>query len=482
MHLPTGKVGQSGWPAKKVRPKATKGRIFGSSSERRFVVRKLTKSAIFVVCTVIGLWQSTKVAQMYFSFPVRLDIQIAHPDDIWLPAFSLCFSYFPLESKMAALNGDYHGPENHRNAEVYFDPKMAVEDYEKTSASQRDIIANCSIYDDNANGHVPCDTISAVKVQINQGYKCFTWFASDMLTDKDKIRKKYDLDDLVGNQWIRIKVFHLDLIRDLFGISVHYPDETVQPDLGSPSYLEVVRYWFPTSSVTKAMMTYSLTKSTLMQKPYESNCIDYMAVTGHRSRRHAIDNCTLDDFVADNQRWPWDMLATNETVTSDGQTWRLPFAGPGLGYSSDERTECSEKFRQPDCREDKYNIILKTVDYGPQQELEVVLYAPSGNEMILEEKSKHDLIEILSNVAGIISLWIGVSMVSIITPLIPYFAAWYQQLRHPKTKTDGAAGLKKAKMLQASQTVHLSQLYGNLTGSTKKPSWPSRTGKSKWRV
>lgn len=384
-----------------------------NDATRRKWLRRVAQLVIFAACSAVGVWQSAIIADMYLAYPVRIDIRIQRPEQLELPAISVCFVPF-----------DDAGNGTEAKAEVK--SRLTVKQWFQVTPNVDDIVLECSLSLPNGFEKANCSQLAPVVSYISSRHKCITWFARAFNPSASPQPIRYDLDQLIGGDWVTIRLRNLRTLQDTIGITVHSPDTMVEPDLGNPAYLEIVRFWYADASIVRASITYTTSESNLLRSPYVSECKSYKHDYGVQSQRNGIERCALKRFWRNSTRWPPDVLA-NDRIQIEGRTWDMPFA-VGSGAARD-RAACAEHYKSPDCVDINYNLALKAVEYGAADTLDILLYAPSGNEVTLFEHPRYEVIEVLSYIAGIISLWVGVSVVSIISPVIPYLLVYGRVVR-----------------------------------------------------
>lgn len=154
-------------------------------------IQAAVKSLFLLLFLSYSLKQSIDLLILYYSNGVKINLEIVRPENLTLPAISLCFVYrheFP-------------------------NPPETIRDYLSLTPSYSDLVGNCSVLHTQTFKHVDCSSLTQVQTLINRKYKCFSFFRSTNLT--------YPLKSIKSFEWLKIRLKRLSLVTDVVGIAVH---------------------------------------------------------------------------------------------------------------------------------------------------------------------------------------------------------------------------------------------------------------------
>ena len=366
------------------------------------------KSGLLVLFLSYSLKQSIDLLILYYSNSVEINLEISSPEILTLPAVSLCFVYHHRFSRK---------PET-----------LTIADYLKQTPSYSDLVQSCSVLDTTTFEHVDCPNLTVVQTLINRKYKCFSLFTTSSIVGNKSLQ--YPLKSIESLKWLKIRLRKLSLVTDLVGISVHNNSDIVHPDLSDQSYVEIMRYWYDDGRVARVTLTYSASALILLPEPFTSKCVDYTRLPVEQESRIPLvteslkslfESCIAQKYEANHSGYYPMTVFADEKHGSFRSKYKSDTQDMSRGdYAVDEKVKCRQEFPFPQCHSINYAVKIKTTAYANSPEdMEIVLYPPTGNQINLIEVPCHEFREMIAMISGIFSFWIGISVVSIATPLVP---------------------------------------------------------------
>lgn len=395
-------------------------------------IRAGLKSALLLLFLAYSVQQSIDLLITYYSNSVEINLEIHRPENLTLPSISICFVYY------------------HNFGES---PPQTVGDYLKLTPKFEDLFQNCTVLHETKFEHVSCTEVSKVQTSINRKYKCFTLFrANAMLGNKKFI--SYPLKTIKSLEWLNIKLKNLSMVQDVVGIAVHNNSDDVHPDLSDQSYVEVIRYWYDDGRVSRVTFTYSASALSLLPEPFTSKCIDYTKLNVQssgpinlttESQKNFLESCVAQKYEKRHSGiFPMTVFATESDSKFKVKYKENSSNMTREDYAVDEKVKCREEYPFPQCYSVTYAMKIKTTAYeNSPEEMELVLYPPTGNQINLNEVPRHEFREVIAMISGIFSFWIGISVVSVITPLIPFFISFVSRCKKSTTPPNPAPNFRQ---------------------------------------
>lgn len=367
------------------------------------------KSVLLILFLSYSAKQSIDLLIMYYSNSVEINLEISRPENLTLPAVSLCFVY------------------HHR----FSNQPITVADYLNQTPSYSQLVKSCSVLHPTTFEPVDCSNLTNVRTVINRKYKCFSLFRSNAIVD-GKGPLVYPLKSIKSFEWLNIKLHKLALVADVVGIAVHNNSDIVHPDLSDQSYMEVIRYWYDDGRVSRVTFTYSASALVLLPEPFTSKCIDYTRLQvppGPDSRiplvteshKNLFESCIAQKYEANHSGYFPMTVFADESYESFKANYKSDSRDMSReDYAVREKVKCRQEYPFPQCYSVNYAVKIKTTAYdNSPEDMEIVMYPPTGNQINLIEVPRHEFREMIAMISGIFSFWIGISVVSIVTPLVP---------------------------------------------------------------
>lgn len=346
------------------------------------------KTALLLLFLAYSLKQSIDLLIMYYSNSVEINLEISRPENLTIPGISLCFVYYHKFDRQ---------PET-------------IADYLSMTPSYSDLVQSCTVLDVVNNTPINCSDVTRVQTVINRKYKCFSLFrANSMVGNRTSLT--YPLKSIKSLEWLNIRLQKLSLVSDVVGIAVHNNSDIVHPDLSDQSYIEIIRYWYDDGRVSKVTFTYSASALILLPEPFTSKCIDYTKLLVEQdsrikleteSQKNLFESCIAQKYEATHSGFFPMTVFANE---SDG-SFRVAYKSDSSemtreDYAVSEKVKCRQEFPFPQCYSVNYAIKTKTTAYdNSPEDMEIVLYPPTGNQINLKEVPRHEFREMIAMISG----------------------------------------------------------------------------------
>lgn len=426
-------------------------------ADKLILIRFFIKGVFFVVFVGYAFYQAIVLLISFAQNPYEISLEIQTPTNLTLPAVSVCFEYNLNYEKLA----ETIETRKKMSASKRLDPTVEV--VINTTPNVDDLVESCTVLDGNAKP-VKCTELTTVRQSINKKNKCFTWFSHGAWKPpENETKATYRIRAIKNREWLLIKLKNLTTIKgDTVGIGIHENHVPIVPDLADPQFTEVIRTWYPDALVSRVTLTYEASSMTRLKDPYPDKCIDYkksqapvseildkLSVSGDKkyfdksghlisnwlsdvyaSHRELVDSC-IGYLYADRSEnhWPPMLLASKgqqkDFYVSYANNIELPASNQSenIIQAAHERRLCNRLFPFPECKEITYTIQIKTTHYdNTPNNMEIALFAPTGTQMHMKQVPKYESREIIAVISGIFSFWVGISAVSLLTPIAPFLA------------------------------------------------------------
>jgi hypothetical protein len=252
-------------------------------------------------------------------------------------------------------------------------------------------------------------------------------------------------------------------VESISSIICRICSDVVVPDLSDQSYYEIIRYWYDDGRVSRVTFTYSASASVLLPEPYASKCIDYTQLqvdTSSRipliteSQKNLFASCIAQKYEANHTGYfPMTVFADSSYDSLRAEYKSDSNEMSREDYAVRENVKCRQEFPFPQCYSVNYAIKMKTTAFdNSPEDMEIVLYPPTGNQINLVEVPRHEFREMIAMISGIFSFWIGISVVSIATPIAPLIASLCSRSCDPSAREQmwitsrqatGTAGIRR---------------------------------------
>lgn len=239
----------------------------------------LPKLTIYLVCAFFFQQKVTVLLKQYFEHDTTSMIDYSTPDEIEFPAFTICgccLSRATRESNDSSYLKDEKYLINRHNA---------LEVLNNYSVSQDQIVINCNFVFDSRlpDKRIRCDQVQKVLEIIHQGRKCFTFFTKI----PDSIHEPIVRGEQRYSSYVYIEVnftsiytpFHVeDMFQDA-DISLAIHRANILPTQLNTEFTRIDHCMVYEFNFRKQ-------QTTLLEKPYATNCKKYSANTSKFMHRN----------------------------------------------------------------------------------------------------------------------------------------------------------------------------------------------------
>ena len=368
------------------------------------------KIIVFSFCMVMLMQSIYELTAEYIKYPTNVEVGIKKPRDIELPGVTICtigpYEPWTVQPAREALN--------------------------KRLLS----MISCRIMSNTISQKmVSCDEVSPPLLSKIKEHDCITYFSTlnpnghqTMLPDSSyfgtKIYFGY-IDILPSND--------TELLNKIQNFYVIYHQSNSLPDHDTHRYavrkaLVKRGHWY-----CSIFSKYSIKR---MASPYQSNCFDYENNKKNNvsvySRYDCYEQCLKQDFMDKCSCIPDDLNIIERhfndknfnTTFCKGNQIDMKCAEEIFGKKN--RYKCDNKCNV-DCKNDFYSY--EVFDEGDVKEVvnpkevvsRVFLAAKFGDEVFYIHHKKYSLSEFIANICGLVSWWIGVSMLTIYNVSLLFF-------------------------------------------------------------
>lgn len=452
------------WPAK----------MYNQIKEDKLILaRFFVKSIFFIVFVGYAFFQAIQLLISFAQNPVEISLEIQTPTNLTIPAVSVCFEYNLNNEKLSETI------ETRKKVSASTQADPTVEVIINTTPSVDDLVESCLVLNGNIK-QVKCSELSNVRQFITKKNKCFTWFSyGSWKLPENETKATYGIRAIKNKEWLLIKLKNLTMIKnDIVGIGIHENHVPIVPDLADPQFTEVIRTWYSDALVSRVTLTYEASSMSRLPSPYPSKCIDYKSSketvaqildklkdesvlrhfdrSGHliatwmstvySSHRELIDSCIGYLYSArSDDHWPSLLLASEKQqkdffVSYASSSKLQANITENILQAANERRLCNRLFPFPECNEVTYTIQIKTTHYDDTDTMEIALYAPTGTQMHMKQVPKYESREIIAVISGIFSFWVGISAVSLLTPIAPFLAKILTKMTSSSTNSAPISG------------------------------------------
>ncbi|XP_054166032.1 uncharacterized protein LOC128963542 [Oppia nitens] len=450
--------------------------------------RILLKVIISVACLTICSYQIYIVGILYLSYPTTIDLRVSKSLNVHLPGITICteISTTILPEKIVeiqpTLYSVLHG-KSQRQVSYLLRKKAFRQLLEEPLRTlpihlQHQYTINANNFFDKcevptpvgyqkgftySNTKINCSAISKIVETISYDTKCYTLFYNNVENyDQNKYKIKRDMAaNLKYLAWIRL---NRDYILNGL-IFIHSPKELHQYSVGN-NVMQI-------NPNTEQFVGISFTRQTtsLLPHPYATQCKNY-SLEGFTSRDHCLADCKVTEYTrADG--WPGDIFATNNITYTFSNLWinkKSPSGHLEEGLSVDElcRKKCGDF-------EDCYNIFYEVKalrimerdedDYEQNDWITIGILPPKSVDMTLVHQPKYETVELAIYIGGLISLYLGVSVVSVIVAIFAFITFTAKPFSRKKKYTTNVKTKDYKNGIQTNGLSHQNSQPVNNTGA-----------------
>ncbi|KAI1299368.1 hypothetical protein HDE_03926 [Halotydeus destructor] len=373
-------------------------------------ILRVIELLISAICLIGGVVQFLIILKRYFDYPININTRLTTSQFVQLPAISLCLSYGLMLDKLESFYPNiYRANPNRKATDTSWDEILTVKQYEETSVSRSDLIAEC--YVAYLSNKTMC-TNWAGPVYMKYEYKCFTNFDTDQQIQHG-VHKPYRLEDISNTRWTKVRFVPQERFHSLnyFAVGIHPRYKETFPDMGSRAFYE-----FKQVQPERIAFTYTMTRSLYLEAPYRSRCINYSRDGAPTYRKKLVNACAAATFFNVTGRWPRDIFYVHKKEFAEARF----STDKEKKHSYFERYNCIKLYQWPDClREDLLMEVKSVLDNGGNS-TELVLYPPTEPYLLVEQEPSFELLDLLSYGSGILGLWLGFSLAGMGSYLVGY--------------------------------------------------------------
>ena len=351
------------------------------------------------------------MSQVYFEYDTTITIK--EIDELNVPGITLCtsnaFSFLDkniLKHQQDEINKISNLPKNEylekvkqinktyaSNSEIM---KLPINEINKLQRNVSETLSGCtvSLYDNNNYfiKDIPCSNFRN-ETTMNYSHKCFALFYQSV-TEREKVNEEIKRNKNVP----QLKIFFK--VHTLMSLFIHSP-QTIP--IGGEAYFCGAYNGHYTTFI------YSKHTTKLLPPPYKTNCRNYYE-DGYESQKDCYESCVTNITIEKCNAWPELINAPiNVTYRFVGKI-HSPGIYPKCMNDVPVYDICKKKCLQPDCISEQYLFrqqwkqeskdawILITVPYKSTE----YIHAP-----------KLQLVEYLCYLGSIVSMWFGLSILSL---------------------------------------------------------------------
>lgn len=349
------------------------------------------RTAITLLCAIGAAYHTYLTLSLYLAYPSTDKETKIRDSNILIPSIAIC-AMFKIDRKAQQLFPEKFLAYNKSRLR---NDVFTLGELLQLTPNYTELFVNCELL--NNEHYVDCTELSTVLTRIDVRQKCFSFFHTDSknLTIKSAMIR--------GRTLFRAQLRLSDLVEDLIAISLYnYPD--LQCIEGSTNYA-----LFDSQFYQDVMLTYSEAKLTFLEHPYKGNCRNYPI-----SQARVLNDCVVRTYLNSTQRWPADVFV-NET--HNASVLQNMFGD----WPQKERAMCVDKVPNRQCFDIKYKLFLKSHRNVRNEtrfnKFNIEIYGPDDQSTEVNEIAIWSFSELFSNVGGILSAWLGMSMILVCSSL-----------------------------------------------------------------
>ncbi len=344
---------------------------------------------IRLLCLFGCLFQLYHTCEVYFNYPITVNLDIIKANHYEMPALSLCREIKRMKS-LSKLWQKYKTNEFPVNY-TFLSPFLLDEITLKAS----DLEINYTVYE-NKIGKQEVNS-SGVVTHINRGFKCFTLFSKSM-NETNTVFNQTDYSSTIINFELKFNTSDNPIV-DYFRLMIHPSHQIVS----SPYRRKNIQI----SQNLLKDITFKRVLIHSLPAPYETNCINYSQI-GFRSKIDCINQCLISVAKKRCNRWPAEIFAP-KTVNHSF----LPKFLINECLEKISEKYCNHKCQYNDCIEEILTVEeLNSFDEKFAEKYFFYIWFPLSHDYRYEYKPTFAFVEFINYIGGIISLWFGLSFLS----------------------------------------------------------------------
>lgn len=366
----------------------------------------LFRKIIWLVCYILATFQSSQILVSIVRKPHTIITVITNPNNFKLPALSICTPTALYEARFHRLSYELYPPRLALSNRKY---NVSVIDHYRDSQINN-LIEQCSVLAPNLTA-VDCFDLTKTKFFVNKQHICHTlFFENSTSTIAD-----YELQDIANFVLFEIRLNTAFAKDKDITVVVHGNKLLPLPYFVSYGSLVV------NSLENDAMyMFYDEVRIRHLNQPI-GTCMDYSTI-GFSSASHCHDMCLAKRSISRTGNWPAEIFYDIEDI---GQDMNLSL----VHLTDGDTIECQAECPILDCNYSRYTTTLRklvTVYKGndsarlvaQKDRVSINIAMPVIREMVIEYHDRVIFNNILSQFAGMFSLWIGLSLMVVFKDLI----------------------------------------------------------------
>uniref|UniRef100_T1K2G9 Uncharacterized protein n=1 Tax=Tetranychus urticae TaxID=32264 RepID=T1K2G9_TETUR len=379
-------------------------------STQRNVLKRIRQSLIFtndqlipfVICFIGTVIEITDLLTIYFTFQTMTSVEVYSPDNVILPAISICHKYDLDEDLIREKIPRFNGSFELNKEDIRFN--LTINELNEVTSKPKDFIHSCKVantsFTNDKPDFVDCFQVEPVQINLDAHRKCFTLFFGEQssftysrVLFTDIFIVKLQLNTTVTN-------------HPYFQMIVHDHDQEVTSNRGSPETVLLDTHRF-----SDFVLTYYTEQIIAMGKPY-SNCIDYFALYG-QTKHDLIKKCIFNSIYEDYGALDDEILV------------RLPLEHNDTNFirgvrTSRYRSACERNHTELECTTKSFQLILLRSLQGAEKApgggiISIELGYPIGMQTTVTMVPKQDRVEYFCYMASMINLWLEISVVGVVS-------------------------------------------------------------------
>lgn len=400
---------------------------------------------LYNVLTIIGfLWQVYRINYIYLQYDTVVNIIIGKADHYYMPGVTVCLDY-NMEDKSTFTRLypdrvlDHYSPDELRL--IFLETPIRIIAREgqtvgqvsinctvKCSRDRRFIKPSETLWSSSSSSdskafcvNVPCSVYSKPRETLswarnNVIRRCttyFTWNSTSSPLQEYREDGRELIEFSVSSKGSAVVIFAMHS-----GCNIPW---TEREDFSS---LDIDRY-------SQFTMDYSIIIFRLLQPPYKTNCSDYSEY-GVLGRTACIQECEKSLFLKERGTWPLDVPAPAFNTS-------LAFFPSGFGLRRERAfplktlDTCSKKCAQPECS--SYIVTFSTKNQNfitsrrnqTNYNAKIYVNRPRAYGVKYIHIPAIDFIAYFTYIGGSISLWFGLSLLSIFDRLPTNYTGKYRE-------------------------------------------------------
>ncbi|KAF8782010.1 hypothetical protein HNY73_012345 [Argiope bruennichi] len=377
--------------------------------------QKLLKSFVLMVCLSGCLYQIWSYMEVYWKYPVLVDVYVSNPNSITPPAFTIC---------------EYNGINRLKFCKEFPDLCTPKRDFLDFCQSHSQF---CLKYMTNPKGKMPAVTpqelpqnISDVRSRYQKMGSQHQFFVDYVIYDDEYLSPKpvyvFNVQGLPTNCYAFNTVW-----RNSSAVLVKVPqrtgfemllktDESQNFYLSTPNVIQMAVHspfmmvnpfteGFSVQSCSTYKMYLDKTEKTLLPAPYPTNCIDYEKTWRNRGGYGPLNQEMCIEECAFNRSIEIAGCFNPTFVDYPNDTAPFCYDGPSL---EDVFEECTVKC-QPACYEEEIRDKKKTT----KCETGIGISFMKTQVMTFIYSQKYQGIEVFGYIGGILGMWLGLSLIAV---------------------------------------------------------------------